>query len=94
MTHAAPLARLRQSACTDRASVQRERGRVRRRDIRRCRGSRHVRRLAEPRDRERIAVTGFDGYIQKPTDPETFVGKIERLLPERLARRHAMRELH
>jgi len=43
-------------------------------------------------DRERIAVTGFDGYIQKPTDPETFVGKIERLLPERLARRHAMRE--
>jgi CheY-like chemotaxis protein len=43
-------------------------------------------------DRERIAVTGFDGYIQKPTDPETFVGKIERLLPARLARRHAMRE--
>jgi CheY-like chemotaxis protein len=43
-------------------------------------------------DRERIAVTGFDGYIQKPTDPETFVGTIERLLPERLARRHAMRE--
>ena len=43
-------------------------------------------------DRERIAVIGFDGYIQKPTDPETFVGKIERLLPERLARRHAMRE--
>ncbi len=42
-------------------------------------------------DRERIAVTGFDGYIQKPTDPETFVGKVERLLPERLAR-HAMRE--
>jgi hypothetical protein len=25
-------------------------------------------------------------------DPETFVGKIERFLPERLARRHAMRE--
>jgi CheY-like chemotaxis protein len=41
-------------------------------------------------DRERIPVTGFDGYIQKPTDPETFVGKVERLLPERLAR-HAMR---
>jgi CheY-like chemotaxis protein len=43
-------------------------------------------------DRERIAVTGLDGYIQKPTDPQTVVGKIERLLPERLARRHAMRE--
>jgi hypothetical protein len=26
------------------------------------------------------------------SDPETFGGKIERLLPERLARRHAMRE--
>jgi hypothetical protein len=25
-------------------------------------------------------------------DPETFVGEIERLLPEPLARRHAMRE--
>ena len=43
-------------------------------------------------DRERIAVIGFGGYIRKPTDPETFVGKIERLLPERLARRHAKRE--
>ena len=43
-------------------------------------------------NRERIAVTGFGGYIQKPIDHETFVGKIERLLPERLARRHAMRE--
>jgi CheY-like chemotaxis protein len=42
-------------------------------------------------DRERITVTGFDGYIQKPTDPETFVGKVERFLPERFARRHAMR---
>jgi two-component system cell cycle response regulator len=42
-------------------------------------------------DRERIAVTGFDGYIQKPTDPVTFVGKVERLRPKRLAR-HAMRE--
>jgi len=34
-------------------------------------------------------VTGFDGYIQKPIDHETFVGKIERFLPERFARRHA-----
>jgi hypothetical protein len=65
---------------------------VRRRDLRNCRGSRHVRgghRLSEPGDREQIAVTGFDGYIQKPIDRETFVGKIERFLPERFARRHA-----
>jgi len=41
---------------------------------------------------ERIAVTGFDGYIQKPIDPETFVGKIERFLPEWIARRHATPE--
>ena len=43
-------------------------------------------------DRERIAVTGVDGYIQKPTDRETFVGRMGRLLLERLARRQAMRE--
>ena len=43
-------------------------------------------------DRERIAAAGFDGYIQKPTDPETFVGKIERFLPERFARRRGMPE--
>ena len=43
-------------------------------------------------DRERIAVTGFDGYIQKPIDHETFVGKIERFLPEWFARRHATPE--
>ena len=52
VTRAACLARLRQSACADRASVQRERGRVRRRDLRKCRGSRRVRgghRLSEPR---------------------------------------------
>ena len=35
-------------------------------------------------DRERIAVTGFDGYIQKPTDRETFVGQMGGLLLERL----------
>jgi CheY-like chemotaxis protein len=33
---------------------------------------------AMTRDRERIAAAGFDGYIQKPIDPETF---IERLAP-------------
>jgi CheY-like chemotaxis protein len=38
-------------------------------------------------DRERIAAAGFDGYIQKPIDPETFMGQVERLLPEPSSRR-------
>jgi CheY-like chemotaxis protein len=36
-------------------------------------------------DRERIEVAGFDGYIQKPIDPETFLGEVEAFLPEALA---------
>lgn len=40
-------------------------------------------------DRERIAAAGFDGYIQKPIDPETFVGRIERFLADRSPRRDA-----
>jgi CheY-like chemotaxis protein len=40
-------------------------------------------------DRERIAVTGFDDYVQKPIDQGTFVDKIERFLPEWFARRYA-----
>jgi CheY-like chemotaxis protein len=32
-------------------------------------------------DRERIAAAGFDGYIPKPIDPETFIAEIERFLP-------------
>ena len=40
-------------------------------------------------DRERIAAAGFDGYIQKPIDPETFIGLIERFLPERFAQQNA-----
>lgn len=34
-------------------------------------------------DRERIAAAGFDGYLQKPLDPETLIGRIERFLPDR-----------
>lgn len=34
-------------------------------------------------DRERIAAAGFDGYIQKPIEPETFMGKLEQFLPNR-----------
>jgi hypothetical protein len=44
------------------------------------RGSRRVRGghgLSNLGDRERIAAIRFEGYVQKPTDTETFVGKIE-----------------
>jgi CheY-like chemotaxis protein len=32
-------------------------------------------------DREQIAAAGFDGYIQKPIDPETFIAQVEQFLP-------------
>jgi CheY-like chemotaxis protein len=32
-------------------------------------------------DRERIAAAGFDGYIQKPIEPLTFIAEVERFLP-------------
>jgi CheY-like chemotaxis protein len=32
-------------------------------------------------DRKRISDAGFDGYIQKPIDPETFVEQIQGFLP-------------
>lgn len=35
-------------------------------------------------DRERIVAAGFDGYIQKPIDPERFIGEIQRFLPAEL----------
>jgi two-component system cell cycle response regulator len=31
-------------------------------------------------DRERVMAAGFDGYIAKPIEPETFVSQIERFL--------------
>jgi two-component system cell cycle response regulator len=31
-------------------------------------------------DRERIAAAGFDGYIQKPIEPQTFIPEVERFL--------------
>jgi CheY-like chemotaxis protein len=34
-------------------------------------------------DRERIAAAGFDGYIQKPIDPETFMDRLRPFLAER-----------
>ena len=36
-------------------------------------------------DRERIAAAGFDGYIQKPIDPETFVEQ-DQAIPTRAVR--------
>jgi CheY-like chemotaxis protein len=32
-------------------------------------------------DRERIMAAGCDGYLEKPINPETFVGDIVRYLP-------------
>ncbi len=33
-------------------------------------------------DREQIVAAGFDGYIDKPIDPERFMPEVERWLPE------------
>jgi CheY-like chemotaxis protein len=33
-------------------------------------------------DRDRVIATGFDGYISKPIDPETFVAEVEGFLAE------------
>jgi two-component system cell cycle response regulator len=32
-------------------------------------------------DREKVIDAGFDGYIAKPIDPETFVREVESYLP-------------
>jgi two-component system cell cycle response regulator len=37
--------------------------------------------LAMVGDRERVMAAGFDGYIAKPIDPETFVRDVEVFLP-------------
>jgi CheY-like chemotaxis protein len=36
--------------------------------------------LAMPGDRERIDAAGFDGYIAKPIEPQTFVAQVETYL--------------
>jgi PAS domain S-box-containing protein len=40
-------------------------------------------------DREQIAAAGFDGYIQKPIDPETFIAQVERWLPAQAPQQQA-----
>jgi len=40
--------------------------------------------LAMVGDRERVLEAGFDGYLAKPINPETFVSQVEGFLPQRL----------
>lgn len=37
--------------------------------------------LAMVGDREKLLAAGFDGYIGKPIEPETFIAQIEKYLP-------------
>ena len=53
--------------------------------LRRKPGLQHIRIVAVTAsamvgDRERIAAAGFDGYIPKPIEPETFIPEVERFL--------------
>jgi len=40
--------------------------------------------LAMVGDKEALLAAGFDGYIAKPIDPETFIGQIDSYLPAEL----------
>jgi CheY-like chemotaxis protein len=37
-----------------------------------------------PNDRQKVLTAGFDGYISKPIEPESFVDQIESFLPEHM----------
>jgi len=37
-----------------------------------------------PNDRQMVMTAGFDGYLSKPIEPESFVGQIEAFLPAEL----------
>jgi two-component system, cell cycle response regulator DivK len=40
--------------------------------------------LSMPGDRNNVLAAGFDGYLSKPIDPETFVRSVEDFLPPAL----------
>jgi two-component system cell cycle response regulator DivK len=40
-----------------------------------------------PNDRHKVMTAGFDGYLSKPIEPESFVGQIEAFLPAGLRSR-------
>ena len=43
--------------------------------------------LSMPGDRNNILSAGFDGYLSKPIDPETFVRSVQDFLPPELRSR-------
>ena len=43
--------------------------------------------LSMPGDRNNVLTAGFDGYLSKPIDPETFVRTVEGFLPPGLRAR-------
>ncbi len=45
--------------------------------------------LAMVGDRERLLSAGFDGYIGKPIEPDSFVSELEAFLPKSVAPAHA-----
>jgi two-component system, cell cycle response regulator DivK len=40
--------------------------------------------FARAEDRERVLSAGFDGYLSKPIEPETFVDQVAQFLPPAL----------
>jgi len=40
--------------------------------------------LSMPGDKARVLAAGFNGYLSKPIDPETFVAELEAYLPAEL----------
>jgi len=43
--------------------------------------------LSMPGDRNNVLAAGFDGYLSKPIEPETFVRTVEGFLPQGLRAR-------
>ena len=46
--------------------------------------------LSMPGDRNQVMSAGFDGYLSKPIDPETFAGTVEGFLPPGLRARRSV----